>query len=143
MRVQRYTYIPHNMTTTKQINHMLRSSSVASEISVCSMEFKKSFDADCLFKYKLAISIGIHRKLNMPSTMKYVRAFNSRAGSSRHTPTIPEYPTFITTVPSISTAIKRAQMFGISSSVNSNTMQTICCFVNFIICQKNVVLIAT
>jgi hypothetical protein len=116
-----------------QIGHRLCSNSVASDISVCKIEFKKSFEVDCLFRYKLAISIGMKRKLSSPSRMKYVRALKNNAGNNRHTPTMPKYPILTTHDPCISAAMNRAQIFGISSSVNNSAIRIISFLLNIVI----------
>jgi hypothetical protein len=54
------------------------------------MEFRNSLEVDCLFRYKLAMSIGIKRKFNTPSMMKYVRALNTNAGINKQTITMPK-----------------------------------------------------
>jgi hypothetical protein len=76
--------------TIRQIGHMLSRISIASDISVFNMEFRNSLEVDCLFRYKLAMSIGIKRKFNTPSMMKYVRALNINAGINKQTITMPK-----------------------------------------------------
>jgi hypothetical protein len=69
---------------------------------------RNAVEVDCLFKYKLAISIGKKRKLNTPSTIKYVLAFRNRAGINNIMITIAKYAIFLSHEYSKSIATKRA-----------------------------------
>ena len=85
----------YKIPTTEHSGHREMSSSLASCISVRRIFCRNAKEVDCLFKYKLAISIGKNKKLKIPCTIKYVLALRNSAGKRSNIKTIQRYAIFL------------------------------------------------